>query len=150
MPYLLDEQPRPTSTRQTAMRLSIALLATVATLALSSGAQAQTTTEPARRGGGNSISNEELQHTTASDLFTAVQSLRPQWLRRNHSSTIRGGDGISVYRDGVRLGGVAELRQMAATDAATVTYLSPSQAQARYGLGNLNGAIVVTSAGYNP
>jgi hypothetical protein len=125
----------------------VALLAVLAVSPAACGGTGAAPTATPRHSANSAISREELDRAQAADLFSALQSLRPHWLNRQHAQTVNGGDGINVYVNGYKVGGLEELRHMSSADAATVAYLSPAQAQARFGVGNLNGAILVTSAG---
>lgn len=126
------------------MRLRSAAL--LAALVLSS-ACAGTTPAPRaeQRGIDAPITEEEIQGAQAADLYTAIQALRPQWLTRRRQQSITGQTPITVYVNRTRLGGVEELRTLPANSATSVVYLSPGQAQYRFGAGNSNGAIVVTT-----
>ena len=83
------------------------------------------------------------------DLLTAVQSLRPQWLHRRYSQTVNGDAGITVYLNDYRWGSLGDLRTIPARSATLVQFLSAGQAQYKYGVGNIHGAISVTTASPN-
>lgn len=51
---------------------------------------------------------------------------------------------IAVYMDGMRLGGVEELRRIPANEVAAVEFLDGPSATIRFGTGHAQGAIVVT------
>lgn len=101
---------------------------------------------PARRS--DVVTQEELGNVVSSSmLFDALRALRPAWFRR-HPMTLRPdaeGD-IVVYLDQNRLGGPESLRSIAIASVTLVRHYSPADAQARFGLGHIHGAIqVVTS-----
>lgn len=93
----------------------------------------------------NLITLEEIEAAHQPDLFDVVRALRPNWLRP-YSATVQNGQdtGVSVYVDNQRVGGVEVLRDMTSTTATGLRYYSPSEAQSRFGLGNLQGVIQVT------
>ena len=107
------------------------------------------TTRPAtdpRRRDRQLLDREEIRATQFTNLYEVVLALRANWLR------VRAGDGfeksapIQLYLDAQRLSGVEELRQMNPMNIASIRYLDPIQAGARYGLDHGAGAILVTTA----
>ena len=93
----------------------------------------------------NVITSEELQGVSASNLFDAIRTLRPQWLSNRSPTMIRPqAEGkIVVYMDRVRYGELEMLRQFPLGDVVSVRYYSPSEAEGQFGLGHLQGAIQV-------
>lgn len=80
------------------------------------------------------------------DAFTTVQSLRPQWLQRRGSTSLRGGEvQIKVYLDGTLLGGPENLRQITTRSISSIRYLDGLQASERFGFDHGQGAIVVST-----
>jgi hypothetical protein len=53
--------------------------------------------------------------------------------------------GVAVYLDGVRVGGLDELRRLRADTVALMEYMSPSDATNRFGTNHDYGAILVTT-----
>lgn len=94
----------------------------------------------------NLISQSEIESSHQPTLFDVVRALRPSWLRQA-PATVRGGadEGVTVYLDDQRAGGVDILRQLPSTAALSLRFFSPSEAQSRFGLGNLHGVIQITS-----
>lgn len=95
----------------------------------------------------NRLTASELAHTGASDLYSAVQQLRPQWLVVRGGVDLRGQQAaIGVIVDGVRQsGGVDVLRNMPLTDVQEVSFLSARDATTKYGTNMTVGAIVVVT-----
>jgi hypothetical protein len=93
----------------------------------------------------NWITDDELRGTMASNLYEAIQSLRPQWLvkRGRHSLMPEMEGDIVVYQDVTRLGGPEALRTIAVGDVQEAHFLSPGEATTRYGTGHPHGAIVI-------
>ncbi len=96
----------------------------------------------------NVVTADELLRHSSLDLAEALKRLRPAWF---HSSPTRvtGGavyvDPIIVYIDGRRMGGLGHLRDIPITGVLSVRYYSASEAQGRFGLDNLQGAIDVAT-----
>lgn len=100
----------------------------------------------ATAGGGSRsgpIELEEIRGAGATDAFTLVQTLRPGWLRSSRQQTLSGDDGIVVYLERARMGGVGELRNISSANVGRIEFLSASVAQQRLGAGHLNGAIIL-------
>jgi hypothetical protein len=101
---------------------------------------------PARRS--DVVTMEELERASStSTLYDALRNLRPNWFRRNPTTLRPQAEGdIVVYLDQSRLGGPEALRTIAVSSVTAVRYYNPSEAQSRFGLGHLHGAIqVITS-----
>lgn len=92
------------------------------------------------------ITSEELRSAEGvSNLYQAVQRLRPRFLRgRIGSRSFRGTDGVVVYFEGVRLGGVQELRRIAIDSVAEVRYLGAQDATTKYGTNHGAGVLEIT------
>lgn len=69
------------------------------------------------------------------------------WLRQLSTTVQNTQDaGVVVYVDDQRVGGINVLREMTSTAATSLRFYSASEAQSRFGLGNLQGVIQVTTA----
>jgi hypothetical protein len=104
----------------------------------------------APRGGRNLLTAEDLLSKNYNNLYEALDALRPFWLRaRGPSRLDMSGQGpsVRVYLDEVRLGAVDELKLMSIRTIRRVTFLSAPEAQARYGVGNESGALVIETLG---
>lgn len=126
--------------RALVLSLSALLVAGVA------NAAAQTPAKKPRRDP-NIITAEELAAKPAQTLYDAVRSLRPAWMMRNRTTTLmpQNEGQLIVYVDGTRYGSIESLRQFVPSVALSVRYYSPSDAEARFGPGHLNGAIEVVT-----
>lgn len=91
------------------------------------------------------ISAEELKQGGSTNLYDAVRKLRPEWLERRRSLSLRQDIELAVYHDNMRVGGPDALRSIEIGAVANVRFLSASEAQGRFGVGHPNGAIVVTT-----
>jgi hypothetical protein len=93
------------------------------------------------------ITADELAESGATDLYQAVQRLRPQWLRASGARSLSGGAaGTVVYQNNTELGGLDALRQLGIGFASELRYLDGSEASNTLpGLGSrlVSGAIIV-------
>jgi hypothetical protein len=105
-----------------------------------------TSSATTQRGGGDVITSEELAKVAHSDLYAAINQLRPAYLVTRGASSFGNGaaEVVQVYVDGVRRGDLQVLRQINAIDVKEVRHLSATEATQRFGTGNTMGAIVVT------
>ena len=95
-----------------------------------------------RRGGANLITSDELETVSQFDLFTAINRLRPAWLRPGSRGTLP-----AVVMNGTpQAGGVETLKSMRPADVSKLEFMSAADATTRFGTGFQAGAIVVTSA----
>ena len=97
----------------------------------------------------NLIVMEEFQRTSATNVYDAIQQLRPQWLAgvRLRSPAeleqlgVRGT--IVVYLGGVRYGSLESLRELSLLTVTEIRFLDAREATSRYGTGHTAGAIDV-------
>lgn len=93
----------------------------------------------------NVLSRDEMLQAGYPDAFGTVQSLRPQWLQRRGTTSLRGGETIKVYLDGSLMGGPDQLRQIMTQSIANIRFLDGLEASERWGLDHGAGAIVVST-----
>lgn len=91
---------------------------------------------------------EEIENSTshARDLLQAIQSLRPQFLKRPNAAVNRtspAAQPLVVYIDGIRQGGIETLRSISATGALEVRYLDPVASRSTFGPTASGGALLV-------
>jgi hypothetical protein len=86
---------------------------------------------------------EEIDGSDQPNAYDLVRTLRPQWLRSRGPSSINNENPIMVYVDGNRMGGPETLSLVPSLSIEEMRFLSPSEAQSRYGLNHTNGAIVI-------
>jgi hypothetical protein len=105
-----------------------------------------TSSATTQRGGGDVITSDELAKVAHSDLYAAINQLRPTYLITRGTSSFGNGapEVVQVYVDGVRRGDIQVLHQINAIDVKEVRHLSATEATQRFGTGNTMGAIVVT------
>ena len=95
------------------------------------------------------ITAADMKDIPASNLFEIVQRIHPEWLTVRNSVSIgsrtASDQGIHVYIDSQRAGSTEILKQVSVSSAASLKFYSASEAQARFGNGNLSGVIQVIS-----
>ena len=90
----------------------------------------------------NIIGGDQIQEGIASGLGNAydlVARLHPNWMRSTSSQ------GVQVWLDNQRYGGVTTLRNVSLTSITGLRYMGPSEAQGMLGMDNQGGAIVITT-----
>ena len=90
---------------------------------------------------------EEIQSSSASNGFDLVRELRPSWLRVRGPKSIGQVTEVSVFLDGMRMGGPDTLSDIRTATIKEMRYLTAREAQTRYGMDNTSGAIVVRTRG---
>ena len=85
------------------------------------------------RGVGNVLTYDDLVATNETNLYMAIQSLRPPWLRARGQASAVGGTVVTVFVDGSPRGEASDLMGMPLIDIADITYLSASEATFRFG-----------------
>jgi hypothetical protein len=92
------------------------------------------------------ITAEEIEERTETNALDLIRALRSNWLNgRGATSILLQERGISVYVDGAKRGSVEELRFITKESIAQMRSLTATDAQARYGMDNVSGAIEVTT-----
>lgn len=111
-------------------------------------APASATPQPAARRHSNIVTADEIQTHGGTNLYDVLRALRPGWFRiqpTHMSGTTVAGDPVSLYLDGRRMGTASQLAEVPLNVVSVVKFYSPSEAQGRFGLNNLSGAIEVTT-----
>lgn len=91
------------------------------------------------------IERAEIAENNHTNALEAVRSLRPHWLRKRGSLSIRNEPEIAVYFDGVRAGGPDALTQVPVINIQRIRYYDASEAQFKFGVGHGHGAIDVVT-----
>jgi hypothetical protein len=123
-------------------------LATFVVLLLVTAACASSSTQQRRTSGRRDarlLSAEEIRASSASTLYDVIRSHRPEWLIKRGQTSINLEGDIVVYVDNVALGGPESLKSIDVQSVQSVRFLNASEAQMRYGVGHMHGAIVVTT-----
>ncbi len=99
---------------------------------------------PARRTlAWGTLSAGDIADVNAINAYEAVSRLRATWLRPRGVTSLSLRHGVKVYLDGMRMGGVEELRQLDAKSIGSIQHLDGVEATLRFGTGNGDGAILV-------
>lgn len=94
------------------------------------------------------IMREEILQANATVAYDLVRNRRPQWLQTRGIQNVRqlaGEQGVVVYRDNARMGGVESLRSLGLADVQYLRFMSAAQATQRWGANHMNGAILVST-----
>ena len=134
-------------------RLGFAVITALAAAACGGGSAPAAGTadasRPAPRRINNLVMGDEILKQGGHDLHEVLRALRPAWFRTDPTRMSRGAvyaDAVSVYVDGRRMGTPANLSEIPMNAVIQVRFYTASEAQGRFGLGNLQGAIdVITS-----
>ena len=125
----------------------IRLTAVILGLAAATGCASSKTAAQAgasHRSTGDVLGGEELSGTGATNVYDAVQRLRPQWLTSARIRRGGSGDELVVYLDSNRYGTLTSLRSLSLGGVQEVRYYGASEATNRFGTGHTGGAIVVS------
>ena len=129
-------------------RIAIPALAVAAVLT----ACASGTSSSSPRANSNIITRAEIAEAGSNDAYRLVQSLRRSWLQTRGPTSFRQSadesfdsqqPDVVVYLDGTRLGGPEELRTLSSENIEQIEFLNAARANARFGTGHVNGAILV-------
>jgi hypothetical protein len=129
----------------------LAACASAAGSASSSDAGASQSPAPGRRDR-TLITKSELREIPTSNLYDVVQRLHPDWLLKRTSATLGTVTGrtsstdldVQVFIGTQRAGNLDILKQLPVDGIESLRYYSASEAQGRFGNGNMNGAIQIT------
>lgn len=95
------------------------------------------------------LTAEEVRSVSgATTLYDVIRIRRPRWFTRAKPTAFVGAREVNVivYLDNVRFGeGPDVLRQVHPSAVRLVQFLNAAQAEARFGQGHVNGAILVTT-----
>ena len=91
----------------------------------------------------NALDASDIASTGATNLYDAIQRLRPQWLTSTRNRGGGSGDDLVVYLESTRYGTLNSLRGLTVGGVQGIRYYSASDATNRYGTGHTGGAIVV-------
>ena len=107
------------------------------------------------RGSSSIIHEEELRGCHATNLYDAINLLRPHLMNKMYRKiesqsnlnefTVGGADDIVIYYNGGKSAGIQRLRSISIHDVARVEYLEPTDATMRFGTGHSSGALLIES-----
>lgn len=117
-------------------------------LSLTACAAATTSSRPAFRGTGRDVlTATEIVASRVTDVYQAVTQLRPEFLRRRSHLSVPAFSAVTVrvYLDELALGTAESLRHIPLDRVRLIRYLSPLDADIRWGGSHPTGAILVTT-----
>ncbi len=91
------------------------------------------------------ITESQIEAGHFLNAYEAVQALHAAWLLNRGVTSTTMVDRVVVYRDGVRVGGVEELKEIPIGDVKYIRHYDGNEATARWGLDHAQGAIVVST-----
>lgn len=92
------------------------------------------------------LSRDEIQSGHWQSAYEMIQALRPRWLRAHGADSILGETpDVQVHVDDNRLGGVSTLRGISTNEIASIQFVDPVSAAARWGGDHANGAIIIST-----
>ena len=124
--------------------ISISLTACVSGPSGTNAERMSLRTTPAR----NVLTAAEIVASKVSDAYQAVTQLRPDFLRRRSNAatlTPLRPNAITVYLDELPFGNVESLRQIPLERVRIIRYLTPFDAELRWGGSHPTGAILVST-----
>ncbi len=103
-----------------------------------------------------SITENEIRRSSARSVTELIRSLRPQWLRSRGRDVLQvdslhvgqdplAAQGVRVYLNGNLLGGLDAMDEVAVDALTGVSFLEGNAALLRFGAGNKDGAILLTT-----
>jgi hypothetical protein len=128
---------------RTRVLLLVLVVAAAGCASSSTSANAPAAPQPNRQ---NLLLREEISASGVGNMMDAIQRLRPQFLRvRGQSSITQGGDAVAVYMDNVHIGGVEQLRTIAANGVVRVEYVSGPDTAFKFGSSHSAGVIHIVT-----
>lgn len=91
------------------------------------------------------ITRADLEQSSASTAYEAVQRLRPQWLRLRGQQSLSGEMDLVVYLNNARMGGRESLQSISVGGVESIQFLDASAATLRWGTGHASGAIFIST-----
>ncbi len=89
------------------------------------------------------LTREEIVEANQLNALELIRVYRPHWLRIRGSTSFRDEPEIVVYLDGVRAGSTDMLADIAAINIQEIRYYNAREAQFKFGVGHVQGAIDV-------
>jgi hypothetical protein len=101
------------------------------------------------------LTTDEIRTSQARTITQLLREKRPQWLRArgrdvvtaiDANTSVHGTHGIVVYLNGTPLGGLESLDEVSIDAVTGIQFMDGPAAIVRYGTGNEDGAILLTTA----
>ncbi|HEY4305536.1 MAG TPA: hypothetical protein VGM82_13775 [Gemmatimonadaceae bacterium] len=101
----------------------------------------------------STIDATDMDGLQVANLYEAVERLHPEWIRgrqTNRASRDRDGQILAgqaeLFIDGTRQGTIDIMKSMRPRDVSLIRFYSASEAQAKFGMGNMATVIALTTA----
>lgn len=91
------------------------------------------------------ITAAQLRDNRFTDAYSAVESLRSNWLATRGTDSFNTPTPVWVYLDNVKLGGIESLRSIPSNTITFIRHYDGIQATGRWGLGHGQGVIFVST-----
>jgi hypothetical protein len=101
------------------------------------------------------ITSEQIRSSSARTISELVRELRPHWLRArgpevitilDANTGVHAANGVVVYLNGTPYGDLASLDEVPIEEVTSIRFLNGPAAVLRYGTGNEDGAILLSTA----
>ncbi len=98
------------------------------------------------------LSRRDLAEMDRLNAFEALRRLRPTWLSTRGQAALVAPDreSVRVYVDNLPYGDLVSLKGIPVRSVGSIQHLDGHEATLRYGTGNAEGAILVTTRNGNP
>lgn len=93
----------------------------------------------------NLITHQQIQDNHFQNAYEAVVALHPNWLQPRGPDSFSAVSRVEVYQDAAHVGGIDQLRAIAASTITYIRWYDGVSAQQRFGVGHNNGVIYVSS-----
>ncbi|MDA0329935.1 MAG: hypothetical protein O2958_13130 [Gemmatimonadetes bacterium] len=130
-------------TSKTKIACTLTLVLFTASCAASSAGSADGDEAASASGGGSVLTGEAVLATHESDLYRALQRLRPSWLRPRGQAATNTRTEVTLFVDGVPRGTARDLGTIPLTAVVDIRFLSASEAGFAFGTLAGNGGTLV-------
>jgi len=115
-------------------------------ISLTACAAATSSARPVASGGRDVITAREIVASRVTDVYQAVSQLRPEYFRRRGATSLPTlMQPIMVYLDKLPFGSAESLHSIPLDRVRLIRYISPTEADLRWGGSHTTGAILVTT-----
>jgi hypothetical protein len=91
------------------------------------------------------ITRTQLEQSTASTAYEAIERLHPQWFQLRGQQSLSGRTDLVVYLNNARMGGRESLRGISLAGVEYIQRFDAPAATVRWGIGHAAGAILVST-----
>ena len=122
--------------------LFLVTLSTTVVAACASATQQATSDKPGR----NQLTRDQLTAANTTNLYDAINKVRPEWLSSRGPTSVTNSTptSVDVFMNGSMLGRAEALKDIGVLDVTQVRYWDAASASARFGMGHPRGVIELT------